>query len=265
MGFCFDFVEGHPTLFRIKLFHGGEFTNFRYRKYIDGKVNYVDMVDIDEFSIHDLDAIMRGLRYVVPPYIYYHFLVPNGDFQFGFRPLGNDVGLLNLAQYVADHKLIRVYTEHGECTLLTYYMNPNPVRKVTLEQLDEEDEVGTTPVLEQVIETPSKTNALRVSSGLNAIVPISHEYNRTRFWNTEKVLSSCSKRLIMEEFDIVLYQQILEGDSVEQVGLIPFQLGLYKVNYKRSIMWGFLYTRFFGQRVKQRKLLRGILLVMNAW
>ncbi|KAL4577937.1 hypothetical protein LXL04_014052 [Taraxacum kok-saghyz] len=55
-------VEGHPTLFTIKLYHGGEFTNFRDRKYIDGKVNYVDMVDIDEFSIHDLDAIMRGLR-----------------------------------------------------------------------------------------------------------------------------------------------------------------------------------------------------------
>ncbi|KAL4559536.1 hypothetical protein LXL04_031677 [Taraxacum kok-saghyz] len=89
--------EGHPTLFTIKLYHGGEFTNFRDRKYIDGKVNYVDMVDIDEFSIHDLDAIMRGLRYAVPPYIYYHFLVPNGDFQFGFRPLGNDADLLNLA------------------------------------------------------------------------------------------------------------------------------------------------------------------------
>ncbi|KAL4591693.1 hypothetical protein LXL04_004663 [Taraxacum kok-saghyz] len=189
-------IQGHPTLFTIKLYHGGEFTNFRDRKYIERKVNYVDIVDIDEFSIHDLDAIMRGLR-----------------------RLGNDADLLNLAQYVADHKLIRVYTEHGECTLLTYYMNPKPVRKVTMEQLDEDDEVGTAPVLEQVIETPSKTGALVVSSALNAIVPISPEYNRTRFWNKENVLSSCSKRLIMEEFDIGLYQQILEGDSVEQVGI----------------------------------------------
>ncbi|KAL4588918.1 hypothetical protein LXL04_001818 [Taraxacum kok-saghyz] len=172
--------EGHPTLFTIKLYHGGEFTNFRDRKYIDGKVNYVDMVDIDEFSIHDLDAIMRGLRYGVPPYIYYHFLVPNGDFQFGFK------------------------------------MNPNPVRKVTLEQLDEDDEVATAPVLEHVNETPSKTDVLLVSIGLNAIVPVSPEYNTTRFWNKEKVLSSYSKRLIMEEFDIGLYQQILEGDSVEK-------------------------------------------------
>ncbi|KAL4554670.1 hypothetical protein LXL04_037271 [Taraxacum kok-saghyz] len=207
--------EGHPTLFTIKLYHGGEFTNFGDRKYIDGKVNYVDMVDIYEFSIHDLDAIMRGLRYGVPPFIYYHFLVPNGDFQFGFRPLGNDSDLLNLAQYVADHKLIRVYTEHGECTLLTYYMNLNPVRKVTLALLDE---VGTAPVLEQVVEIPSNIAALPVSNEANAIVPISPEYNRTRFWNQEKVLSSCSKRLIMEEFDIGLYQQILEADSFVHVG-----------------------------------------------
>ncbi|KAL4579977.1 hypothetical protein LXL04_016149 [Taraxacum kok-saghyz] len=168
----------------IKLYHGGEFTNFRDRKYIEGKVNYVDMVDIDEFFIHKLDAIMRGLRYGVPPFIYYHFLVPNGDFQFGLRPLGNNNDLFNLAQYVADHKLIRVYTEHG-----------------------------TTPVLEQVIETPSKIDALLVSNDINAIVPISPEYNRTRFWNKDKVLSSYTKRLIMEEFDIGLYQQILEADS----------------------------------------------------
>ncbi|KAL4581198.1 hypothetical protein LXL04_017408 [Taraxacum kok-saghyz] len=178
--------EGHPTLFTIKLYHGGEFTNFRDRKYIDGKVNYVDMVDIDEFSIHDLDAIMRGLRYGVPPFIYYHFLVPNRDFQFGFRPLGNDSGLLNLAQYVADHKLIRVYTQH-----------------------DEDDEV---------VESPSKIVALPVSNEANAIVPISPEYNRKRFENQEKVLSSCTKRLIMEEFDIGLYQQILEADSFVHVG-----------------------------------------------
>ena len=115
-------------------------------------MNYVDMVDIDEFSIHELDAIMRGLRYGMR----YHFLVLNGNFQFGPRPLGNDDDLLNLAQYVAKHKLIRVYTEHGESTFLTYYMNPKPVRKVILEKLDEDDGVVTAHVVEQVIQTPSK-------------------------------------------------------------------------------------------------------------
>ncbi|KAL4556796.1 hypothetical protein LXL04_034958 [Taraxacum kok-saghyz] len=53
--------DGHPTLFTIKLYHRGEFTNFRDRKYTKGNVNYVDMMDIDEFSIHELNAIMGGL------------------------------------------------------------------------------------------------------------------------------------------------------------------------------------------------------------
>ncbi|KAL4566448.1 hypothetical protein LXL04_030563 [Taraxacum kok-saghyz] len=140
--------KGHPTLFTIKLYHGGEFTNFRDRMYIEGKVNYVDMVDIDGFFIHDLDAIMRGLR------------------------------------------------------------------KVTIEQLDDDEEIGTTPVLEQVVETPSKIDA----NETNVIVHISPEYNRKRFWKKDKVLSSCSKKLIMEEFDIGLYQQILEANSVVHVG-----------------------------------------------
>ncbi|KAL4591452.1 hypothetical protein LXL04_004418 [Taraxacum kok-saghyz] len=173
-----------PNIVHDKALPWGEFTNFRDRKYIEGKVNYVDMVDIDEFSIHDLDAIMRGVK------------------------------------YVADYKLIRVYTEHGECTLLTYYMNPKPVRKVTIEQLDDDEEIGTTPILEQVIGTPSKIDTLLVPNETNAIVHISPEYNRTRFWKKDKVLSSCSNKLIMVEFDIDLYQQILEADSVVHIGKI---------------------------------------------
>ncbi|CAI9262195.1 unnamed protein product [Lactuca saligna] len=105
--------DGHPTLFTIKLYHGGEFTKFPDVQYIDGSVNYVDMVDIDTFSVHELDAMMKGFRYGVPPVIYYHFLVPGGDFHFGLKPLGNDDDLRTFAQYVCDHKIMRVYTEHA--------------------------------------------------------------------------------------------------------------------------------------------------------
>ncbi|CAI9259243.1 unnamed protein product [Lactuca saligna] len=60
-------------------------------------VTYVDMVDIEEFSIHEMDAIMKGLGYSIPPVIYYHFRVPKGDMHFGLRALGNDEDVLNLA------------------------------------------------------------------------------------------------------------------------------------------------------------------------
>nr|KAJ0225055.1 hypothetical protein LSAT_V11C100025760 [Lactuca sativa] len=109
---CFEY--GHPTLFTIKLYHGGEFTKYPDVRYIDGTVNYFDMVDIDEFSVHELDAIMKGFRYGVPPVIYYHFLVPGGDFHFGLRPLGNDQDVANFSQYVSEHKVMKVYTEHAK-------------------------------------------------------------------------------------------------------------------------------------------------------
>ncbi|CAI9294997.1 unnamed protein product [Lactuca saligna] len=89
--------DGHPTLFTIKLYHGGEFTKFLDVQYIDRSVNYVVMVDIDRFSVHEMDVIVKGFRYGVPPMIYYHFLVPGGDFHFGLKPLGNDDDLRTFA------------------------------------------------------------------------------------------------------------------------------------------------------------------------
>nr|KAJ0200832.1 hypothetical protein LSAT_V11C600321840 [Lactuca sativa] len=57
---------GAPTWFSIKLHHGGKFTKLPDIKYIGGEVRYVDYVDIDEFSVHELDAIMLDLGYPDP-------------------------------------------------------------------------------------------------------------------------------------------------------------------------------------------------------
>nr|KAJ0216823.1 hypothetical protein LSAT_V11C300153230 [Lactuca sativa] len=86
------------------------------------------MVDIDEFSVHELDAVMKGLRYGAPPVIYYHFLVPGGDFHFGLNPLGNDDDLRTFAQYVCDHKIMRVYTKHAEVQDLPSPARSSPVK-----------------------------------------------------------------------------------------------------------------------------------------
>nr|KAJ0219497.1 hypothetical protein LSAT_V11C300137670 [Lactuca sativa] len=188
----------------------GEFTKFPDVNYIDGTVTYVDMVDIEEFSVHEMDAIMKGLGYSVPPVIYYHFWLPKGDMHFGLRALGNDDDVRNLAQYVKDHKVIRVYTEHGFTKLLTYFMAPKPVKKGAL---------SLSPILHN-------------EGGFS----LSPEYNRKRSWTKDKALSSCSKKLAMgdigeanvdgdkdhapndfdeaaNEFDLGLYQQILESNS----------------------------------------------------
>ncbi|CAI9303348.1 unnamed protein product [Lactuca saligna] len=56
--------SGNPLIFSIKLFYNGVFTKFPGRRYIKGKVKYVDLVDIVEFSVHDIDEMMDILGYV---------------------------------------------------------------------------------------------------------------------------------------------------------------------------------------------------------
>ncbi|CAI9295555.1 unnamed protein product [Lactuca saligna] len=127
------------TMFTIKLHHGGNFTKLPNTKYVKGEMRYIDLVDIDEFSVHELDAMMLELGYSVPPVIYYYFRIPHEDLDFGLRDLGNDNDVLNLAQYIGDNKVIKVYTEHGQTNLLTYFMSPKGKQKVIIKELCDGD------------------------------------------------------------------------------------------------------------------------------
>ncbi|CAI9261470.1 unnamed protein product [Lactuca saligna] len=194
--------DGHPTLFTIKLHHGGEFTKFPNVNYIEGTVTYVDMVDIEEFSIHEMDAIMKGLGYSVPPVIYYDFRVLKGDMHFGPRALGNDDDVLNLSQYVKEHKLIRVYTEHGITNLLTYFMAPKPVRKVIIEQLEEIDEHQTPLTNNQPSGMPQTCIPPVIANEAALALSISPEYNKKKEFIKDKPLSSCIKKLVMDDVSV---------------------------------------------------------------
>lgn len=56
--------------------HGGMFSKAPGRRYVLGKVNYVDFIDIEEFSVHEIDVIFKELGYAGPKCIYYHYCVP---------------------------------------------------------------------------------------------------------------------------------------------------------------------------------------------
>nr|KAJ0214740.1 hypothetical protein LSAT_V11C400189350 [Lactuca sativa] len=85
---------------------------FSGRRYIKGKQNYVDLVDIDTFSIHDIDRMMEEFGHIDSDdtLLYYHFPRQFGDLDFG------------------NPELIDVYIEHGKTNLHTYYMSPNPYK-----------------------------------------------------------------------------------------------------------------------------------------
>ncbi|CAI9276169.1 unnamed protein product [Lactuca saligna] len=195
---------GAPTWFSIKLHHGGKFTKLPDIKYIGGEVRYVDYLDIDEFSVHELDAIMLDLGYPDPrnsefadesPVIYYHFRIPNGDFQFGLRALGNDQDVINLSKYIAHNKMIEVYTEHGKTNLLTYFMSPNAKGKVVIEELPENDDQGAEVEGQVHADSPMKN----VNHGNGE--PIGE--------------SSCSKRLNLDYIDEVVHISKEKNDDLD--------------------------------------------------
>ncbi|PWA62796.1 hypothetical protein CTI12_AA361310 [Artemisia annua] len=84
------------TLFSIKLNHGGFFTSSPNRIYKDGKITFVDLIDCDEFSIHEIDSMLEDLEYDGRRVMFYHFLKPDYDLDNGLEPLACDKDILLL-------------------------------------------------------------------------------------------------------------------------------------------------------------------------
>ncbi|CAI9266829.1 unnamed protein product [Lactuca saligna] len=184
---------GAPTWFSIKLHHGGKFTKLPDIKYI-------------------------GV-------IYYHFRIPNGDFQFGLRALGNDQDVINLSKYIAHNKLIEVYTEHGKTNLLTYFMSPNAKGKVVIEELPENDDQGAEVEGQVHADSPMKNvnhgNGEPIGEFMSLILfgskndSFSPEYRRGRVGNSKIGESSCSKRLNLDYIDEVVHISKEKNDDLD--------------------------------------------------
>ena len=67
----FVFTEGYENYFTLKIHYSGVFTKAPGRKYVDGVVAYVDYVDTDLFSVHELDDMVRELGYKTEQTLYY--------------------------------------------------------------------------------------------------------------------------------------------------------------------------------------------------
>ncbi|GJX94638.1 hypothetical protein Tco_0349224 [Tanacetum coccineum] len=130
----------HPCVFSMKVFHGGTFTPSPNRKYFGGKVQYVDLLDIEWFTIDIIHNIVKMLKYDPRDIMFYHFNIPNKTLDWGLRALASDDDVVNLSQYVKDNKVIDVYIEHGETTVESYYM-PKFIESAKIMELDENNEV----------------------------------------------------------------------------------------------------------------------------
>ncbi|KAJ9535201.1 hypothetical protein OSB04_un001717 [Centaurea solstitialis] len=114
-----DVYGAYKELFSMKIHHGGVFSGSLGRQYLNGKVTFVDLVD---------PMSCQSMSYHGTYMMYYHFLIPNSDLDFGLRAFGCDQDVLNLLQYVSQCKIIKFYVEHGSTKLKTYFVSPEPKR-----------------------------------------------------------------------------------------------------------------------------------------
>ncbi|GKE15871.1 hypothetical protein Tco_1423448, partial [Tanacetum coccineum] len=95
----------HPEVFSMKLFHGGTFTPTPNRRYFGGKVQYIDLLDIEQFTITIIHSIVKMLKYDTRDIMYYHFKIPDKNLDWGLRALASDDDIVYLSKFVKDNKV----------------------------------------------------------------------------------------------------------------------------------------------------------------
>ncbi|GKD43008.1 hypothetical protein Tco_1267653, partial [Tanacetum coccineum] len=108
-----------PKSLTLEIHFGGCFTPTPSRSYVGGQVSSVNVVDIDEFCLHNLKDMVVKLGYGVADLMYYHFLIPRLGLDYGLHPLNVDANVLEMEKYVKDYKIILVYVEHGSNIFVT--------------------------------------------------------------------------------------------------------------------------------------------------
>ncbi|GKB47396.1 mutator type transposase [Tanacetum coccineum] len=103
-----------PNLFSIKIHHGGYFTNPPNREYKKGTFNYFDMVDVDLFSVIDLNDMLCQLGYGKKDIMHYHYKILNNSLNYGLLALASDVDVRSMIKYIGKLKRIEVYVQHGQ-------------------------------------------------------------------------------------------------------------------------------------------------------
>ncbi|GJW82397.1 ribonuclease H-like domain-containing protein [Tanacetum coccineum] len=145
--------EVESTLFSIKLHYAGVFTKSPNRKYINGNITFVDMIDSDEFSVHEIDSMLEDLGQDGHRVMFYHFLKPGCDLDNGLEPIACDRDVVVLGNYVTQGlKLVEVFVEHEKTNPDIY--TPPKAKRLVIEELDAEpiiSKAGITPVARKLV------------------------------------------------------------------------------------------------------------------
>ncbi|CAI9276738.1 unnamed protein product [Lactuca saligna] len=154
----------------FKINHGGSFTNtVSGRSYIDGLVDHFDFVDMDVFSVHELDDMIAFLGYNDGGIMFYHFMILETDLDSALLPLGTNQEVIRLARYVLNHKEINFYIKHGNTRVVSYLKSTLKFRIEEVEEIDS-PEMNRVRMKRKSIRSCSKKLDLNESTDLSKLI-----------------------------------------------------------------------------------------------
>ncbi|GJS37758.1 hypothetical protein Tco_0536140 [Tanacetum coccineum] len=83
------------------------------RRYISGKVTHIDLLKVNDFSIHILNGIVNVLGNTGKVLLYYYYLRPTFGLDTGIFSLSCEADVCSLVKHVNNKKVINAYIEHG--------------------------------------------------------------------------------------------------------------------------------------------------------
>ncbi|PWA90375.1 Zinc/iron permease [Artemisia annua] len=102
-----------PTVFCLKINHGGAFTSPPKVRYKGGKVNWIDTIDSERFSVVEVATMMQELGYENGSSgMDFFYKLPNSDLDNGLRKLETDKDASELMTHVSKYKVIDLYVDH---------------------------------------------------------------------------------------------------------------------------------------------------------
>ncbi|PWA44691.1 transposase, MuDR, MULE transposase domain protein [Artemisia annua] len=120
----------------MKLHYGGRFTECPNRKYVEGEVTFVDMIDMQQFNIDLLYSVLNSLGYDSSGTLYFHYKIPLKWLDKFLKPLVNESDFEGMLEYVPKHKTMYVYVENGNTTIGTGELIDTIKPNVTLSETD---------------------------------------------------------------------------------------------------------------------------------
>ncbi|GJY22473.1 hypothetical protein Tco_0396131, partial [Tanacetum coccineum] len=109
----------YTNLFSIKFHYDGRFTYAPNRKYIEGEVAFVDMIEISQCKLDLLYSLLNSSGYDCNEEVFFHYKTPLKSLDIALKLLFSETDINNMLGYVHKHKIMYVYVKHSHTTIGT--------------------------------------------------------------------------------------------------------------------------------------------------